>query len=151
MQKLYLEDILPGQVYGSGTYEMTEDAIIEFAKQWDPQVFHTDPIAAKDTFFKGLAASGWHTAAATMKLLVSSEFQPINGQIGAGQEELKWLMPVRPGDVLRLRLTVESVRRMKSNPTTGIVLMRFETINQNDQVVQSSRCPMVIQARSAQD
>jgi acyl dehydratase len=149
MTKLYLEDIAPGQVYGSPHYEMTAEAIKDFALQWDPQPFHLDEEAAKDSFFQGLAASGWHTAAATMRLYVTGEFQPVNGLIGAGSDGLKWHRPVRPGDVLTLRTEVLEVRPLRSKPGFGMVKVRVTTLDANGLPVQEFCPSMVVQARSS--
>lgn len=147
MKTLYLEDFEPGQVYGSGSYEMTAESIKEFAGQWDPQFFHTDAAAAEDSFFQGLAASGWHTACATMRLLVTGDFQPANGVIGAGIEELKWYRPVRPGDVLTVRSEILEVRPMRSRPGFGLVRVRTTTLDAEGEPVQVFTAPMVVPAR----
>jgi acyl dehydratase len=148
MTKLYLEDLQPGQVYGSPRYEMTAEAIKEFAGQWDPQPFHLDEAAAQDSFFNGLAASGWHTAAATMRLYVTGEFQPVNGLIGAGFEELKWHRPVRPGDVLTLRTEVLEVRPLRSKPGYGMVKVQVTTLDAEGKPVQQFSPSMLVQSRS---
>ena len=97
----YLEDFSVGQIFQSGTISVSADEIKAFASQFDPQPFHLDETAAKATFFGGLVASGWHTAALTMRLIVDSELKIAGGSIGAGAEELRWPRPVRPGDTLR--------------------------------------------------
>src|SRR5262249_58766882 len=96
----YLEDFAVGQTFGSGRLRLTAERIKSFAAEFDPQPFHLDEEAARDSIFRGLAASGWHTAAATMRLLVESDLKPIGGIIGAGLEELRWPRPVRPRDHL---------------------------------------------------
>jgi acyl dehydratase len=144
---LYLEDIQPGQVYGSPTYAVTVENIKEFAGQWDPQAFHLDEDAAQDSFFQGLAASGWHTAAATMRLLVMGDFRPVNGIIGAGFEELKWHRPVRPGDVLSVRTEVLEVRPMRSKPELGLVKVRVTTLDADGLPVQMFTPTLVVRAR----
>lgn len=148
--RLYLEDITAGMTFTSGTYPpLSATQIVEFASEFDPQPFHLDPLAARSTFFEGLAASGWHTAAITMRLLVQSV--PISGGlIGAGSD-VTWPLAVRPGDVLRIVCTVQSVRRSTSNPSRGIVVALIETFNQNDEIVQSSRVRMLAFARPAMD
>ncbi|MGE5547974.1 MAG: MaoC family dehydratase [Solirubrobacterales bacterium] len=148
-RKLYLEDIEPGSVWGSDRYVVTAEDILGFASQWDPQVFHLDHDAAADTFFGGLAASGWHTGAITMRLLVTGEFQPEGGIIGAGVEELKWLRPVRPGDVLSLRTEVLETRAMKSKPGQGICRIRVTTLDGEGQPVQTFTSPLVVRTRPA--
>jgi acyl dehydratase len=140
----YLEDYFVGQTFRSGTIRITTDEIKRFALEFDPQPFHLDEIAADKTMFRGLAASGWHTAALTMKLLVASDFVPANGIIGAGFEELLWPRPVRPGDELQVEIEVLSTRRSKSNPRQGLVKLRFTTVNQNGDTVQSSMGTIVV-------
>lgn len=147
MTALYLEDFEAGQTFGSGEVAVTEDEIIRFATQFDPQPFHLDPEAAKGTFFGGLAASGWHTAALTMKLLVGGEMLPANGIIGAGFESLNWPRPVRPGDTLHVVSEILEVRPSKSRPTQGMIKVRSQTLNQKDEVVQDSVGNLVVVAR----
>ena len=144
---LYLEDITPGMTFESGTYPpLTATQIVEFGSEFDPQPFHLDPLAARDTFFEGLAASGWHTAAITMRLLVQSV--PIaGGLVGAGAD-VSWPKAVRPGDILRTVTTIENVRRSNSKPDRGFVMALIETFNQNDEVVQRNRVRMLAFARS---
>ncbi|HLO78646.1 MAG TPA: MaoC family dehydratase [Magnetospirillum sp.] len=144
---LYLEDFEAGQVYGSDAYEVTAENIKDFARQWDPQVFHLDETGAETTFFEGLAASGWHTACVTMRLLITGQFRPANGVIGAGIEELKWYRPVRAGDVLTVRAEVLEARAMRSRPGYGIVRMRVDTLDTAAQPVQTFTTPLVVQAR----
>src|SRR6516225_7213759 len=98
----YLEDFALGQTFGSGRLRIDAERIKAFAAEFDPQQFHLDEGTARGTFFDGLAASGWHTAALTMRLLVESEFRPAGGIVGTGFEELRWPLPVRPGDELRV-------------------------------------------------
>lgn len=148
MTTLFLEDIEPGQIYGSPSYAVTVENIKEFAGQWDPQMFHLDEAAAEDSFFQGLAASGWHTAAATMRLLVTGDFHPVNGIIGAGFEELKWHRPVRPGDTLTVSTEVLEVRPMRSKPGFGVVKVRVTTQDGDGQPVQVFTPTLVVQARS---
>ena len=136
MSKRYLEDFAVGQRFSSGRWRITKDQIKAFATEFDPQPFHLDETAAHDTFFQGLAASGWHTAALTMRLLVESELQPAGGVIGAGFDELRWPKPVRPGDELRIQSEVLEVRPSRSNPNQGLIKLRTTTLNQNDEAVQ---------------
>jgi acyl dehydratase len=135
--KLYLDDLAPGTTF-RGTKETVVDeaAIKAFAKEFDPQPFHLDDAAAKQTMFGGLAASGWHTAAMTMQLLVNDGPPLAGGIIGAGTDEIRWPRPTRPGDRLRIESEVLEVRRSRSNPTQGIVKVRTTTINQNGEPVQ---------------
>ena len=137
MTKRFLEDFAPGQKYQSnGCVTIDADSIKAFAKQYDPQPYHLDESAARDSVFKGLAASGWHTAALTMRLIVGSELQPAGGVLGAGMDELRWPKPVRPGDELRVESEVLEVRPSKSRPDQGLIKVRTTTLNQNDEPVQ---------------
>ena len=134
-EPLYLEDIFVGQRFVTGTYTMTAEAIKAFARDYDPQSFHTDELAAKDSFFCGLAASGWHTAAITMRLQIDSGPKIGGGMIGASGE-LAWPKPTRPGDVLHVESEVMEVRPSKSKPERGFVTLKSETKNQKGEVVQ---------------
>ncbi len=127
---------------------MDAAAIKAFATQFDPQPFHLDEGAAGASFFGGLAASGWHTAALTMRLLVESGFRPAGGIIGSRADELKWPRPVRPGDELRVEAEVLEVRRSSSRPGQGFVKCRTTTLNQNDEPVQVLVMNLLVQARS---
>ena len=134
--KLYLDDLVVGQKFKSREYLLDAEQIMTYACEFDPQPFHTDPEQAKNTFFKGLAASGWHTASITMKLVVES--LPMSaGVIGAGVEELSWPLPTRPGDRLHLESEVLEIIPSRSKPERAIVRIRCETKNQNGEVVQS--------------
>jgi acyl dehydratase len=132
---LYLEDVVVGTQFVTEEVTITADEIIAFATQFDPQPFHTDPDAAKSSFFGGLAASGWHTAAITMRLLVTQGPKIAGGTIGAGGE-LAWPSATRPGDRLRARITVESVSASKSNPTRGAAVLKVETLTSEDELRQ---------------
>src|SRR5882757_5814076 len=136
MSRLYLEDFAVGQTFGSGRLRVEKERIKSFAAEFDPQPFHLDENAAKGSIFRGLAASGWHTAAMTMKLLVASELQPAGGIIGAGFDEFRWPTPVRPGDELRIESEVLEVRPSKSRPDIGVVKIRTTTLNQKNEPVQ---------------
>lgn len=133
-EPLYLDDLAVGDVFVSDTYALSAEAIIRFAGEFDPQPFHVDPEAAQDTFFQGLAASGWHTAALTMKLLVTS-FPLARGVIGAGGE-ISWPQATRPGDVLQVTSTVLEINPSRSRPDRGMVLVQSITRNQQDEVLQ---------------
>src|SRR4051812_45635571 len=135
----YLDDLVPGQRFSSSArIRVDADRIKAFAAEFDPQPFHLDEAAANNLLFRGLAASGWHTAAMTMRLLVDSEFKPAGGIVGAGFDELSWPRPVRPDDELRVESEVLEVRPSKSRPQQGLVKVRTTTLNQNDEVVQIS-------------
>ena len=126
----YLEDFVVGQTFRSGRVTINEERIKRFAAEFDPQFFHLDPAAAQHTIFQGLAASGWHTAAVTMRLLVESEFRPAGGIVGAGFDEIRWPRPVRPGDELGIKL-------------------RTTTLNQNSEAVQVSVGNLLVPRRLA--
>jgi acyl dehydratase len=132
---LYLEDIEVGSEFVSDEVTITAEDIIAFATQFDPQPFHLDPEAAKGSFFGGLAASGWHTAAITMRLLVTGGPDIAGGTIGAGGE-LAWPSPTRPGDRLHVKVTVESVTPSKSNPGRGSTILRVETLTSEEELRQ---------------
>src|SRR5262249_36335025 len=112
------------------------DRVKAFASEFDPQPFHLDDDAARLSLFGGLAASGWHTAAITMRLLVESDLQPAGGLIGAGLEGLRWPLPVRPGDELSIEVEVLEVRPSKSRPSQGLIKVRTTTRNQKGEAVQ---------------
>lgn len=149
MTALYLEDFAPGQTFSTKSVTVSEEEIIRFGREFDPQPFHLDPEAAKGTFFGGLAASGWHTAALTMRLLVGGEMNPANGIVGAGFETLSWPRPVRPGDTLHVVSEILEVKRSRSRPSQGTIKVHSRTLNQDDQVVQEFVGNLMIMARSA--
>jgi acyl dehydratase len=132
----YLEDFAVGQTFGSGLLRVDEARIKTFAAEFDPQPFHLDEEAAHDSIFQGLAASGWHTAALTMRLLVEGELKPAGGVIGTGFDEFRWPRPVRPGDELRVESEVLEVRPSKSRPDQGLIKVRTTTLNQHGEAVQ---------------
>ena len=149
MTALYLEDFAAGQTFGSGSLMVSDREIMRFGAEFDPQPFHLDPEAARDTVFGGLAASGWHTAALTMRLLVDGEMTPANGIVGAGFESLNWPRPVRPGDTLRVVSEILEVRPSRSRPTQGMIKVRSRTFNQDGEVVQESVGNLVVMARQS--
>src|SRR5947199_1789177 len=132
----FLEDFAVGQTFRSGRLRIDKERIKAFGAEFDPQAFHTDEEAARDTIFGGLAASGWHTAAITMRLLVDSEVKPAGGIVGAGFDEFRWPRPVRPGDELTIEAEVLEVRPSKSQPDKGVVKLRTTTLNQKGEAVQ---------------
>jgi acyl dehydratase len=132
----YLEDFSVGQTYGSGRLRVEEERIKSFAAEFDPQPFHLDADAARASILDGLAASGWHTAALTMRLLVESELKPAGGIVGVGFDELRWPRPMRPGDELRVESEILEVRPSKSHPEQGLIKVRTTTFNQNSETVQ---------------
>lgn len=144
-----LEDLEPGQRFESASHALDAAQITAFAAQFDPQPFHLDDDAAKDSLFGGLAASGWHTAAVTMRLLTGGGAPLANGVIGAGGE-IAWPRPTRPGDVLRVVSEVLEVTPSRSRPDRGMVTVRSETLNQRDEVVQILTAKLVVFRRLAQ-
>ena len=134
-EKLYLEDVFVGQKFVTGTHTLTAEAIKAFARDYDPQPFHTDEETAKDTFFGGLAASGWHTAAITMRLQADSGPPIAGGMIGAGGE-ISWPRPTRPGDTLHVESEITEVKPSKSRPERGFITLKSETKNHKGEVVQ---------------
>jgi len=147
MTKRYLEDFAVGQRFGSGRARIDAARIKSFAAEFDPQPFHLDDAAARDSVFQGLAASGWHTAALTMRLLVESELRPAGGIVGAGFDEFRWPRPVRPGDELRVESEILEVRPSKSRPGQGMIKVRTTTLNQNDEEVQVNVGNLVVPRR----
>lgn len=143
----YLEDYQVGQKFASGRLKVELDGIRRFAAEFDPQPFHLDESAARASLFKGLAASGWHTAALTMRLLVGSELKPAGGIIGAGFDEFRWPRPVRPGDELHLESEILEVRPSKSRPEQGMIKVRTTTYNQDGEPVQVSVGSLVVPRR----
>jgi len=136
--ELYFEDLHPGMKFPSNrAYKVTAEEIKAFAESYDPQPFHLDEAAGESSFFKGLAASGWLTAAIVMRLRVES-IHIAGGMIGAGVEEIRWTQPVRPGDSLHTEAEILGVRRSSSRPNFGVVRSRTLTYNQRDEVVMRS-------------
>jgi acyl dehydratase len=135
-EPMYLEDLTPGKTLTAGPVTVSQGDAIAFARQFDPQPFHTDPEAAKASFFNGLAVSGWHTAALSMKLLTQSPLSRIaNGLIGIEVRKLRWPRPTRPGDTLTLTVEVVETRPSKSKPGFGTAELRWTTRNQNGEPV----------------
>ena len=132
----YLEDFAVGQVFESGRLRVDKDQIFAFARQFDPQPFHLDEQAARQSPFRGLAASGWHTAGLTMRLIVDGDFKPAGGVLGLGFDELNWPRAVRPGDELHVKSEVLEVRPSQSRPDRGTIKVRSTTYNQNGEAVQ---------------
>ena len=136
----YLEDFAAGQTFGSGRLRIDGQRALAFAGEFDPQA------AARRSIFGGLTASGWHTAAVTMRLLVETELKPAGGLVGAGLDECRWPRPARPGDELRVECEVIEVRPSKSRPAQGLIL-RTTTLNQDDEAVLMYVVNMVVQRR----
>jgi acyl dehydratase len=146
-ERLFLEDLVEGQIYVSATHTIDAQQIKDFATQFDPQPFHLDEDAAKDTLFAGLAASGWHTAGITMSLLVRTGLPIANGLIGAGAD-VTWPRPTRAGDVLQVETEVVKVLPSRSRPDRGMVTVRSSTKNQRGEVVQLMTSRMVVFRRT---
>jgi acyl dehydratase len=144
----FLEDLSPGQRFRTGRRSLDLAAIQAFAREYDPQPFHTDPVAAKDTIFGELVASGWHTMAITMRLIVDGEAQLAWGFAGAGVEGLDWPHPVRPGDTLRAETEVVEVRPSKSKPDRGLARLRTTTYNQRDEPVMTFIAKIIVPKRN---
>jgi acyl dehydratase len=133
----WFEDYRPGAVYEYGYATLTEDELLDFARKFDPQPIHTDPVYAKEGPFGGLIASGWHTAGLMMRLLADNFLSKVASLASPGVDELRWPNPVRPGDRLRLRATIVDSRESRSKPDRGVVRTKAELLNQDDQVVLS--------------
>ena len=145
-ERLYLGDLHVGQRFTSGSHAVDEDQITRFAREFDPQPFHLDDAAAKGTLFAGLAASGWHTAAITMRLLVDGGAPLAGGIVGVGGE-IGWPRATRPGDILHVESEVVQVTPSRSRPDRGIVTIRSETRNQRGDVVQTFVAKVVVPRR----
>jgi acyl dehydratase len=139
---LYLDDLRVGQRFASGTYQMDEDRMKAFAAEFDPQPFHLDEAAAQRTIFRGLAASGWHTAAATMRLMVGS--LPFAGGLAGLGGEIAWPRPTRPGDTLRVESEIIEIVPSRSKPNQGIVIVRSTTLNQHGDHVQAFTAKIIV-------
>ena len=146
--RLFLDDLHAGQRFTSGTHLIDGAQIQSFAREFDPQAFHLDDESAKGTLFAGLAASGWHTAAITMRLLVEGGLPLMGGILGAGAE-ISWPRPTRPGDILHVECEVLEVTPSRSRPDRGMVTMRCETRNQREEVVQILVPKLVVPRRPA--
>ena len=149
MKERYLEDFAAGQIFETSRKRIDTDAIKTFAREFDPQPYHLDENAARRSPFKGLAASGWHTAAITMRLMVDGEFKPAGGILGVGVDEFSWPRAVRPGDELHVRSEVLEVRPSKSHPERGLIRVRNTTLNQNDEPVQVFIANLIVPRRPA--
>ncbi|HEX8490479.1 MAG TPA: MaoC family dehydratase [Chthoniobacterales bacterium] len=147
MIELFLEDLHVGDRFGSDGIAVTEQDIITFARDFDPQPFHLDAAAAEQSVFKTLVASGWHTAAMSMKLFVTGELKLAGGSVGLGVDELRWPRPVKPGDTLRLETEILEVRPSKSKPDRGVIRIRNVTTNQDGEVVQTFAASVLVRRR----
>lgn len=134
----YFEDFVVGAVYEFGGVTITETEIIAFARQFDPQPMHTDPVAAAKGFTNGLIASGWHTIGLMMRMY-AEHYLPANGLPAPGVDEVRWYRPVRPGDTLRMRVTIQETRVSRTKPDRGVIRPLAEVLNQHGEVVLSLR------------
>jgi acyl dehydratase len=135
MKDLYLDDFKPGDTFTTGKATISEQQIVEFAKQYDPQAFHIDPVAAKDTIFGGLIASGFQTLALGFRLIWDSGVLKASSMGSPGFDELRWLKPVRPGDTLTVAMEVKEVRPSQSKPDRGIMRASYRYQNQKGEDV----------------
>jgi acyl dehydratase len=140
------EDYSVGATHDCGSTTVTEDEIIAFARQYDPQAMHIDKALAAAGPFGGVIASGWHTVALTMRLVVNN-YLPANGLAAPGIDELRWPVPVRPGDTLTLRVTVQQARRSRSKPDRGLVHSLMEVVNQRGEVVMTMKPMNLVRCR----
>ena len=149
IEERYFEDYLPGRVYEFGSITVSEEEIVRFAELYDPQTFHVNPHLAKKSVFGGLIASGWHTAAIAMRLLVD-HFISHSAALGSpGSDELRWLKPVRPGDTLSLRVTILETRRLRSKDDRGTVRSLVEVLNQHREVVMTRIAISILHTRES--
>ena len=138
MPTIYLDDFKIGEVFEFGRYVVTREEIVDFATRYDPQPFHVDDEAAKSSPYGGLISSGWMTCAIAMRLACDAYLLQSASMGSPGVDQIRWLQPVRPGDVLRMRVTVREVRPSRSKPDRGIVRTGWELLNQRDETVLTS-------------
>ena len=150
-EQRYFEDYPVGAVFEFGEIVVSEEELVEFARRYDPQSFHTDHDAAAHSMFGGLIASGWHTAALMMRLLVDHYLSKIASLASPGVDELRWLEPVRPRDVLRVRVTVLDARRSRSRHDRGVVTSYIEVLNQHDRVVMTVKAVNLMLTRAERE
>ena len=146
LTEFFLEDLRVGQRFSSGSHTIDEAQIKAFAAQFDPQPFHLDGEAAKASLFGSLVASGWHTAAITMRFFVQT-LNFAEGAIGLGVDELRWPSPVRPGDVLKVETEIVDLRLSRSKPSHGVIRLRNVTTNQRDEIVQTMMASALVPKR----
>ena len=145
----YFEDYVPGSVFEYGPIPVSEAEIVDFAKKFDPQAIHTSPEKAASGPFGGLIASGWHTAGLMMRLYADNFLSTVAAIASPGVDELRWLKPVRPGDSLRIRVSVLDSRRSTSNPDRGMVRVLVEVLNQEQDLVMSVKTMNLLRCRTA--
>ena len=146
---LYLEDVQPGDRFTSDVYEVTEQAMVQFAGEFDPQPFHLEHAAAERSVFNGLTASGWQTAAIAMRLMMTGPMQFVGGAIGLGVDELRWPTAVRPGDALRVVTEIIETRPSQSKPRHGVIRLRNVMTNQRGEVVLSYFASALVERKPA--
>jgi acyl dehydratase len=146
MKERFFEDLKAGDRFKSETYKVSEEQIISFAREFDPQPFHLDAKVARGTMFKELIASGWHTAAITMRLFVKA-LNFAEGAIGLGVDELRWPTAVKPNDVLQVEVEIVDLRESRSKPSHGVVRLRYVTTNQRGEVVQTMMASALVLRR----
>ncbi len=146
---MYFDDLPKGYTFETGTRTLTEDDIIAFARQWDPQSFHTDPEAAKASPYGGLIASGFHTLLTAFNLTLGANVWNEASMGSPGMDSVRWIRPVRPGDTLRVRIEVTSSTPSQSRPDRGRTGFRHTVLNQNDEVVMTYHCVNILARRSA--
>jgi acyl dehydratase len=145
----YFEDYREGSVFTFGPIEVEESEVISFAERFDPQTIHTDPAKAAEGPFGGLIASGWHTAGLMMRLFVDNYLSAVASLASPGVDELRWLRPVRPGDQLRLRVSVLETKPSRSRPDRGMVVSLLQALNQSGEVVFSLKAMNLLAKRKA--
>ena len=150
-EERYFEDYLPGAVHEFGSIMIEEAEINEFAQRFDPQPFHTEPEAAKQSAFGGLIASGWHTASLAMRLLVDHYVSRVASLGSPGVDELRWRKPVRPGDSLSIRVTVLESKLSRSKPDQGTIRSYVEVLNQHREVVMTWKGMGLVRCREQRD
>ena len=150
VEQRYFEDYIAGTIHEFGSIAVTEGDVIAFARRFDPQVFHTDPEAARHTSFGGLIASGWHTASLMMRLFVDHFLSHVASLASPGVDELRWHKLVRPGDTLSIRVTILETKRSRSKPDRGIVRTFVEVLNQDREMVMSVKAVNFLLCREVQ-
>ena len=147
--RYYFEDFSVGRVFDSGTRQLSEQDILGFAREYDPQYFHTDPEAAKQSIFGGLIASGWQTVGVCMRLMCDSYLLESSSMGSPGMDAVRWVKPVYPGDTLRIRTTVIAAKPSSSKPDRGMVTMRWDVFNQKDELVMHMQSMQMMGRRPA--
>jgi acyl dehydratase len=143
----YFEDYVDGAVHEFGSIEVTEAEMLAFAREFDPQMLHTEPEAAKQSPYSGLIASGWHTASLMMRLFVDHYLSHVASLVSPGVDELRWLKPVRPGDILSVRITVLDTHRSRSKPDRGMLHSYIEVFNQHTEIVMTMKAMNLLTCR----